>query len=340
MKTCTKCKEAKAFTEFNKHAGRSDGLDSKCRECNRFLCAKWLKDNPDKAKEIEASRRLKNRLLNSVIKVDPNTINKECTKCKVVKSLSEYPKAPSCKGGYKSACKVCYNKVRKEKKERYKVAQKQITTTSKVCVGCNKNKLLSQFYKDIEIQDGRKSRCIDCEKNKSAKYREENRELLNSKVRDYHWKNRAKRLDYKKKWDNENTDKVKAYRAYYLPKANAISKHKRETDPGFRITARLRARIYSVLKFGYKSAKTIELLGCGIEELKTRFERQFTKGMNWENIGEWHIDHIIPCASFDLTDPEQQKQCFHYTNLQPLWAKANISKGARLKEPVQISIPL
>ena len=54
--------------------------------------------------------------------------------------------------------------------------------------------------------------------------------------------------------------------------------------------------------------------------------------MTWENHGRygWHIDHIMPCSSFDLTDPEQQKKCFHYTNLQPLWAHENMSKGAKI----------
>ena len=58
-------------------------------------------------------------------------------------------------------------------------------------------------------------------------------------------------------------------------------------------------------------------------------EAQFKPGMTWERYGEWHVDHIRPCASFDLTDPKQQKICFHYSNLQPLWAADNIKKGAK-----------
>ena len=63
--------------------------------------------------------------------------------------------------------------------------------------------------------------------------------------------------------------------------------------------------------------------------VKKWIESQFVDGMSWDNHGEWHIDHIRPCASFDLTDPEQQKECFNYKNLQPLWAKDNLSKGDR-----------
>lgn len=83
---------------------------------------------------------------------------------------------------------------------------------------------------------------------------------------------------------------------------------------------------------GQKHQSTFELLGCTLEELYAHIEAQFLPGMSWGNYGHdtWHIDHIKPCASFDLTDPEQQRVCFHYTNLQPLWAIDNIRKGAKL----------
>jgi len=84
-----------------------------------------------------------------------------------------------------------------------------------------------------------------------------------------------------------------------------------------------------------KSASTVELLGCSIEELKIYLQGFFQPGMTWDNYGNpdgdhkksWHVDHIRPCASFDLSDPIEQRECFHYTNLQPLWGKDNLSKG-------------
>lgn len=78
---------------------------------------------------------------------------------------------------------------------------------------------------------------------------------------------------------------------------------------------------------GSKSVKTEALLGCSIICARQHLEAQFLPGMSWDNHGEWHIDHIRPCASFDLTDLEQQKECFHYTNLQPLWAADNLRKS-------------
>ena len=78
-----------------------------------------------------------------------------------------------------------------------------------------------------------------------------------------------------------------------------------------------------------KSAKAITLIGCSFPELRQYLEKQFKEGMSWGNYGinGWHIDHLRPCASFDLSKPEEQQKCFHYTNLQPMWASENFSKS-------------
>ena len=97
-----------------------------------------------------------------------------------------------------------------------------------------------------------------------------------------------------------------------------------------------RHRIYQAIKKnkGVKKEKTIELLGCTIKELREYLEKRFTKEMTWDNYGTyWHIDHIIPVSRFDLSDQHQQKQCFHFTNLQPLEARENMSKNDRLTKP-------
>jgi len=107
-------------------------------------------------------------------------------------------------------------------------------------------------------------------------------------------------------------------------------KKKRHTDPAYKIKSNLRTRIWGVVKQGYKSASTMELTGCTTEELKDHLASKFTEGMTFENYGEWHIDHILPCTSFNLLLPEEQRKCFHYTNLQPLWAIDNIKKGAKI----------
>ena len=98
------------------------------------------------------------------------------------------------------------------------------------------------------------------------------------------------------------------------------------------IKNRLRSRLATALRKSdvCKTNKTFELIGCTPQFLKDHLESQFKPGMSWAQRNLWHIDHRIPCARFDLTDPKQQRACFHYTNLQPLWAMENIKKGERL----------
>lgn len=93
----------------------------------------------------------------------------------------------------------------------------------------------------------------------------------------------------------------------------------------------LRTRIYAILKRrgSRKTERTHELIGCSTKQFKSYIESQFTGGMSWSNRSLWHIDHIKPLALFDLTDLEQRKLAFHYTNCRPLWAKDNLAKGAK-----------
>jgi hypothetical protein len=107
---------------------------------------------------------------------------------------------------------------------------------------------------------------------------------------------------------------------------------KLETDLQFRIKTRLRGRIWmAVHKIYGEKTSTIDLVGCTMEEFRRHIESLWLPGMSWENYGRrgWHIDHRKACARFDLTDPEQQRACFHFSNTQPLWAWDNLSKGAR-----------
>jgi hypothetical protein len=105
-------------------------------------------------------------------------------------------------------------------------------------------------------------------------------------------------------------------------------------DIDFKLRGVLRARVRAAITRtgGDKSHKTMGLIGCSIERLRQHLEAKFTDGMTWDNHGEWHIDHIKPCAAFDLTCERQQRECFNYTNLQPLWAVDNLTKGAKCNE--------
>lgn len=140
-------------------------------------------------------------------------------------------------------------------------------------------------------------------------------------------KNNRQRLDYSL---NPEKYKIRA-KNYWHKRGHEIQKNRLANDSQFKISKNLRTRINNALNGKIKSASTLELLGCSIEFLKIHLEKQFKYGMSWTNHTKngWHIDHIKPCASFDLTLLDQQKACFHYSNLQPLWAKENLSKWCK-----------
>jgi hypothetical protein len=105
--------------------------------------------------------------------------------------------------------------------------------------------------------------------------------------------------------------------------------NRQKLDVEFRLLQRIRNRISAVLKGRAKDSSTLCLIGCTLPELRAHIEKQFTAGMSWANYGKWHVDHIRPCASFNFSDPTASLQCFHYTNLQPMWREDNAKKNSR-----------
>ncbi|KKM96146.1 hypothetical protein LCGC14_1181060 [marine sediment metagenome] len=141
-------------------------------------------------------------------------------------------------------------------------------------------------------------------------------------------KNKIRLKKYNKKYKLDNKEKIKnqrhEYAINYLPN---YSKIRRKKDINFKIVSYLRTRVWGALKGKAKSQSTMKLIGCNIIFLKQYLEKRFKIGMNWNNYGKWHIDHIKPCCSFDLSKVSEQLKCFNYKNLQPLWAIDNLSKG-------------
>jgi hypothetical protein len=148
---------------------------------------------------------------------------------------------------------------------------------------------------------------------------------------------------YLKKWRLEQ----QAKNPDWQKEQNAYLRRRRAENPDWRIKhaartlrrvrgniqawlqARLRSRLHNALENNTRRGSAVRDLGCTIAELKVHLEAQFTAGMTWESRGEWHIDHVRPLSSFDLTDRAQLLKARHFTNLQPLWGPDNLSKGAR-----------
>lgn len=184
---------------------------------------------------------------------------------------------------------------------------------SKICIKCEKRKYSKSFPLGANI-------CKKCKAEYSKLYRKTHKDTRDRTEyrKQYYSKNKQRFSEWNKKW-RENNDRSEYHKTY------------RNANPSAKIAGNCRNRIRNAIKMGYKSKKSLSLTGCANwNELKTYIESKFLDGMTWENYGEWHIDHIIPCASFDLTVEEEQKKCFHYSNLQPLWAIDNIKKGDRI----------
>jgi hypothetical protein len=142
--------------------------------------------------------------------------------------------------------------------------------------------------------------------------------------REYYRKNKKRENKRSRLYKLKNKEKIKIT-------ANIYYKNRRKKDMAWRLLVNVRTRINHALKGKYKkSKKTRDILGCTVEELKKYIESKFKLGMSWEKRHLIHIDHIKPCSSFDLTKASEQRECFHYTNLQPLWASENLSKGNRI----------
>jgi hypothetical protein len=198
----------------------------------------------------------------------------------------------------------------------------------KVFSKCKEEKELSLFSKQKKGKNGLRSYCKSCEK----EYRENNKE----KIKEYFQNNKEKHKEYCKEYRENNKEKLnkknKEYRKNNKEKLNEYQKNKKQTNPLFKLRGNISNLIYiSIKKQGYtKRSQTYKILGCTYEEFKIHLENQFTKGMSWENQGEWHLDHIYPVSL--AKDEEELYSLNHYTNFQPLWAEDNIRKGNKIIE--------
>jgi hypothetical protein len=202
----------------------------------------------------------------------------------------------------------------------------------KICSKCQEEKEVCEFGKNILNKDRLQSTCKECRKIDAKIYREKNPNKMKEwyknnldyalqQKKDYYEKNRELIKERSKLWAKNNRDKVNKY-----------IKSKKEKNPLFKVELNIRGRMKQYLKQKNitQRNKTYDIVGIEINDLKKHIEKQFTKGMNWENYGVygWHIDHIIPLCS--ANNENELLKLFHYTNLQPLWAEDNLKKNGRI----------
>jgi hypothetical protein len=208
----------------------------------------------------------------------------------------------------------------------------------KKCTICLKNKNLISLYKKKGGKLGLDARCKLCVSFYHKQHFQKNKDTIlqnRSNYMDEYRKNNKDHIsEYNRNYYEKNKQKLMNKKASpkYRELSRKYEKNKRQNNSSFRILGSLRSRLRIAIKNHKKNGTTKELIGCDIGYLKDYLEQKFVEGMTWDNYGKngWHIDHIMPCSSFDLSNPEEQRKCFHYTNLQPLWAKDNISKSDKI----------
>ena len=266
------------------------------RERDRIRAKKWLEENPERAKATKRKYIEKNK--EKIIEKGKIYRKKNKKKLQLIAKKRRHTK--KWKEYNKNYCKKYFQKNKERDKEKRRLNA-------------------------IEYRKKNKKRLAK----KRKEYKKKNKQKLQKQNHEYLMKNAESRSIKAKEWAKNNPEKARERRR----KAHIRTMK----NPNRRIRCSLRATIRSaIMRFGssVKKESTLELIGCSIAFLRTHLESNFHKDerISWKTYGikGWHIDHIIPCALFDLTKLEERKKCFNWTNLQPLWGIDNCKKGKKL----------
>jgi len=288
--------------------------------------------------------------------MEENILTKICTKCNLEQARNNFNKKKTGKYGLASWCKTCNQKYKKQYNEDNAAKYKQYYEDNKENI-LNKSKEYYKKNKEFVLNKNKKYALNNLEKIKEKnkeyyknnkekiqqyklKYNKDNEQELKDFHKEYYEKNKEKIKKRNKEYYEKNKEKIILKRKIYREinkttlniKRRKYWKERVKNDLNFKIRNLLAHRISAAVKAQStkKISKSVDLLGCTPQKAAEYLESKFQKGMSWDNYGNWHIDHIIPCASFDLTKEEEQRKCFHYTNLQPLWAEDNLKKSNKI----------
>jgi len=251
---------------------------------------------------------------------------KICSKCKQEKHISEFHNNKHNPDGKCWWCAVCgvavssrYAKTHPPTRDK----QDEINERQRLR---RANRSLEQLKRDSEMARGYKQKA-----RRNATPEKIEKERIKKQLR---W--RALPIEIRRAIANKRNSRVtyeqrkiydERWRAKHPNYARDYQRRKRTEDIGYRLLCRIRCRIRRALENNVKHFRSEELIGCSMPSLRMYLESKFDAGMSWENMSDWDVDHIIPCALFDLSKPEHQKACFHFSNMQPLWRKDNLRKN-------------
>lgn len=229
----------------------------------------------------------------------------------------------------------------------------------KICTKCKVIREIDLFHIKKESKDGYCPHCKECEKIQKLKYylnnkdkfniyKEKNKNIIKENRKNWYLKNKEKVKEYnqinndifkiyRKEYNIKNKEKSKKYQKENKNHFNEYRQNRYDTDPKYKLKLLLRGRLYEMLKKqkSPKNESALKLVGCSINEFKKYIESLWKVEMTWENHGKiWELDHIKPCDSFNLLLREEQQECFHYTNFQPLFKTTSIAESFGYKNEI------
>lgn len=319
-KTCRKCKETKPVEKFYKCSNNKDGLQYRCKACNKIARANWYKKNCEYEKQKAKVYAQSNPAIRKKNWQKYYAKNKEKRKQ--------------------------YNKDWRNANPGY-----EVNIENKTCSTCKENKPAELFCKRTSSKDGLRSQCKTCEWAYTEKNREKirvksrerysnNRELLNEQTKEYQRNNKAKVRKYQASW-------VDANREHVNKKRRERARKRRKKDVVWAISKDLSSSLAHIMKDSQKHTAHIKMLKCSRIKLMGYMQRNFSEFMTFQNrgrwksdlpphptdgtyqSGKWHVDHIVPKYAFDLSRPIEQHICEWYKNLKPMWATSNMQKSKK-----------
>jgi hypothetical protein len=240
--------------------------------------------------------------------IENNIEKKHCGKCKTYKNILDFGYSCNTWDNLRPTCKDCLKEINLNNKDK-----------------------ITEYNKKYWVETKEE------QTEKHKKWREENKEHVKEKMKEWLEKNKEHKKQKDKEYRINNWEKKKEYNRDWKRKNYLDMKtnpERKEELIKYKIKTNTSRRIREMLSFK-KSNRTIEYVGCSLDDFKLHLENQFIDKMSWDNYGEdaskdkknaWHIDHIIPCDAFDFDDEFETKACFYYKNLRPLWASENIIK--------------
>lgn len=225
----------------------------------------------------------------------------------------------------------------------------------KVCIICNVSLSLTSFHQDKSRHDGLNPRCKTCKSGIDSEYRKKNKTKISEHQKVYYQENAEKIKERSFEWYNHNSDKRKAdMKVYYHTNKQKIKEKQKiwdetnkekmkeynknyfntkyKTNIQYRVKSAISSRMRDCIK---KKHGALVYIGCSIDVFINWIEYQFDCYMSWENYGSyWHLDHVLPCSSFNLSREEEVFKCFNWKNMRPLEGRQNISKSNKIDTDV------